>query len=147
MTSIRNVGAQTRVLWTSSTAGTFYPTGVPLGLKGNADAAAGDVFGAADTVSSTNTDSPFHLNRSKVAVIYRIQILAPGTVNPTFKLQDHTGQKDLTPTIATDNTAAVGLPGSVIDFAFGLRITGGFRYVTAGTTSGIIQIVYEILDP
>lgn len=132
-------------MFTSATAETSYPTGQPLGLLGQADAAAGDVIGAADTRTTTQTSSYFHQanfdqGRMRNAFIRSIEVVVIGVTGPTFKLQDQTGQKDLTPTFVGDAVKR-------IEFGVGgLMVNGGFRVVTAGTTAPICAIVYDVFD-
>jgi len=134
----------TKVMFTSATAETAYPTGVTIGLKGQADAAAGDVNGAADTRTTTNTSSIFApqtgVQPQRHAIIRCIEVLAAGVTSPTIKLQDYGGQKDLTPTIATDAI------GKRIEFGSGgIPVLGGFRVVSAGATAAICAITYDLV--
>lgn len=136
----------TRVMFTSATAETAYPTGVSLGLKGQADAAAGDVNGAADTRTTTQADCIFYPDSTTVipqkgCYVRSIEIIEIGTgAGPTIKLQDVGGQKDLTPTI----TAATRVR---VEFGIGgMFVAGGFRTVTTGaTTAPLCAITYDLV--
>jgi len=132
-------------MFTSTTAETAYPTGLPLGLRGQADAAAGDVNGAADTRTTTIGSSVFSQTSTnpgtplRGAIVRSIEVLTVGITTPTIKLQDQGGQKDLTPTIATDALKRVEFG------AAGVPVIGGFRVVSAGGTAAICAITYDLV--
>lgn len=140
--------ANTRVMFTSATAETAYPTGVTLGLKGQADAAAGDVNGAADTRTTTQANSVFSQTSTATnpvapmrhAILRSIEVLTAGAAASTITLQDQAGQKALTP--ALDGATA----GRRVEFgAGGIPVNGGFRVVTAsGGAAPICAITYDL---
>lgn len=135
----------TRVMFTSATAETAYPTGVALGLKGQADAAAGDVNGAADTRTLTATSSFFApqtgVQPQRHAILRSIEVLTVGGTAPTIKLRDHAGQKDLT--ILYDGSAKAKFEFGV----GGLPILGGFCVITDASAGAapVCQIIYDVV--
>ena len=133
----------TKVMFTSATAETAYPTGVTIGLKGQADAAAGDVNGAADTRTTTNTSSIFApqtgVQPQRHAIVRSISILVVGTGTATIKLQDYGGQADITPAMTTTALGTISFGSG------GIPVNGGFRVVSAGTAAAICAITYDLV--
>lgn len=141
-----------RVMIVPATAGTYYPTGKILGVKDN----AGALWGAADSRSTTATDSWFNQNirpvgsagtdgavtgqsgpisMQRASVIVSITVLAAGAAS-TIEVQSHGGTV-LIPAIAgiTEKTLLFGDEGFMIQ--------GGWRIVTVSGTAPLLAIEWE----
>lgn len=134
----------TKVMFTSATPETVYPTGVTIGLKGQADAAAGDVNGAADTRTLTNTSSIYApqtgVQPQKHAIIRSISILVVGAAGtPAISFEDYGGQKVIIPAMTTTALGTISFGSG------GIFVNGGFRVVNAGTTAAICAITYDLV--
>lgn len=129
----------TRYMAIGSTSGTFYPTGVQLGIFD----ATGVPNNNQATRDGTNTNSWYAINSRDPtsmkygAIIKRIAILTAGSAASVIQVQGHAGAA-YTPNIAGDVVATH-------DFGDGFRIYGGFRVVTTGATGPIIAIIYDLI--
>lgn len=134
-------------MFTSATAETAYPTGLTLGLRGQADGAAGDVNGAADTRTLTQASSIFSQTSTnpvtplRGAVVRSVEVLTAGAAASTITLQDQNGHKALT--TALDGATV----GRRVEFGVsGVPVLGGFRVVTAsGGAAPICAITYDLV--
>lgn len=133
----------TKVMFTSTTAETRHPTGVTIGLKGQADAVAGDVNDEASTRTGTAGSSVFApqtgVQPQRHAIIRSIQILVAGTGTASITLQTRLQNINIMPAMTT---TAVG----TISFGSGgIFVSGGFKVVSAGTAAAVCAITYDLV--